>query len=79
MRASEQTARALLVQHRQSTFFENIAMAKRIAAHRHRTRLHVLRDRVRNALRDQKLGVPGAAARLAAHRARRAAYRAANP
>ena len=54
-------------------------MPNNIAAHKHRTRLHVLRDRVKRALRDQKRGLPGAAARLAAHTARRAAYRLAHP
>jgi len=54
-------------------------MSNAIASHKHRTRLHVLRDRVKNALRDQKRGLAGAAERLAAHRANRAAYRAAHP
>lgn len=54
-------------------------MSKCIAAHKHRTRLHVLRDRVKRALRDQKRGVSGAAQRLVAHRAKRAEYRAAHP
>ena len=54
-------------------------MANNIAAHKHRTKLHVLRDRVKRALRDQKRGLPGAAARVAAHSAKRAAYRTANP
>jgi hypothetical protein len=54
-------------------------MANNIAAHKHRTKLHVLRDRVKRALRDQKRGLTGAAERLAAHQANRAAYRAAHP
>lgn len=54
-------------------------MSNAIAAHKHRTRLHVLRDRLKNALRAQKLGVAGAKERVEAHRANRAAYRAANP
>jgi hypothetical protein len=41
--------------------------------------LHVLRDRLKRALRDQKRGLLGAAERVAAHSARRSAYRAANP
>ncbi|GAA0753355.1 hypothetical protein LRH25_30210 [Ideonella azotifigens] len=54
-------------------------MANNIAAHKHRTRLHVLRDRVKAALRDTKRGLAGAKERLAMHQANRAAYRAANP
>lgn len=54
-------------------------MSKNIAAHKHRTRLHVLRDRLKRALRDKKRGLPGATERIAAHRAKRAEYRAANP
>jgi len=54
-------------------------MANNIAAHRHRTRLHVLRDRLKRALRDQKRGLLGAAERVAAHGAKRAEYRQANP
>jgi hypothetical protein len=54
-------------------------MANNIAAHRHRTKLHVLRDRVQRAERDAKRGLAGAAERLVTHRANRAAYRAANP
>ena len=54
-------------------------MANNIAAHRHRTRLHVLRDRVHRAERDVKRGLKGAAERLAGHQAQRAAYRAAHP
>jgi hypothetical protein len=54
-------------------------MAKNIGAHKHRTKLHVLRDRVKRALRDQKRGLPGAAERVAAHTAKRAEYRVANP
>jgi hypothetical protein len=54
-------------------------MSNSIAAHKHRTQLHILRDRVKRALRDEKRGVVGAAERLAAHRAKRSEYRAANP
>jgi hypothetical protein len=54
-------------------------MSNNIAAHKHRTRLHVLRDRLHRALRDEKRGLAGAAERVKAHRAQRAAYRAANP
>jgi hypothetical protein len=54
-------------------------MSNSIAAHKHRTRLHVLRDRVKRALRDVKRGMTGAADRLAAHRANRSEYRAAHP
>lgn len=54
-------------------------MSNAIAAHKHRTRLHVLRDRLKRALRDQKRGLAGAAERVAAHRANRAAYRALHP
>ena len=52
-------------------------MSNSIAAHKHRTKLHILRDRVKRALRDQKRGVPGAAERVLAHTEKRAAYRAA--
>lgn len=54
-------------------------MSNSIAAHKHRTQLHILRDRVKRALRDVKHGVVGAAERLETHRAKRSAYRAANP
>jgi hypothetical protein len=54
-------------------------MSNSIAAHKHRTRLHILRDRVQHALRDAKHGKAGAAERVVTHRAARAAYRAANP
>ena len=54
-------------------------MSNNIAAHRHRTKLHVLRDRLKRALRDQKHGRAGAAERVAAHTAKRSAYRALNP
>jgi hypothetical protein len=54
-------------------------MANNIAAHKHRTRLHVLRDRLKRALRDQKRGLTGAAERVAAHREKRLQYRTANP
>jgi hypothetical protein len=53
-------------------------MANCIAAHKHRTRLHILRDRLRRALRDAKRRLPGALDRVAAHRAKRAEYRAAH-
>jgi hypothetical protein len=39
----------------------------------------VLRDRLKRALRDLKLGVPGAGERVVAHGEKRAKYRAANP
>ena len=54
-------------------------MANNIAAHKHRTRLHVLRDRVKRAKRDLKCRVPGAKERLTAHSAKREQYRTANP
>ena len=54
-------------------------MANSIAAHKHRTKLHVLRDRLKSALRDLKRGLPGAAQRVEIHRANRAQYRAAHP
>jgi len=54
-------------------------MSNSIAAHKHRTKLHVLRDRVKRALRDQKRGLKGAAERVKAHSAKRAEYRAAHP
>lgn len=50
-----------------------------IAAHHHRALLHRLRDRLKRALRDEKRGIAGAAARVTAHRARRQAYRALHP
>lgn len=54
-------------------------MSNAIAAHQHRATLHVLRDRMKRAKRDLKLGRPGAQQRLAAHAAKRAAYRSAHP
>ena len=54
-------------------------MSKSIKAHRHRARLHVLRDRLKNAVRDAKQGLVGAAERVLAHKAKRADYRAAHP
>ncbi|MBK6852649.1 MAG: hypothetical protein IPG93_13675 [Burkholderiales bacterium] len=54
-------------------------MSNAIAAHAHRTKLHVLRDRLHRAIRDVKRGKPGAEARVIAHTARRAEYRAAHP
>ena len=62
-----------------TTQTESLHMSNAIAAHKHRTMLHVLRDRVQRAQRDEKRGMPGAAERVAAHTAKRAAYRAANP
>ncbi len=56
-----------------------VLMSKAIAAHKHRTMLHVLRDRVKRALRDKKRGLVGADERLATHEAKRAAYRTAHP
>jgi hypothetical protein len=53
-------------------------MANAIAAHKHRARLHVLRDRLKRALRDAKRGMVGAAERVAAHRAKRSQYLAAH-
>jgi hypothetical protein len=54
-------------------------MSNNTAAKRHRTKLHVLRDRVQRAKQALKRGLPGAAERVAAHGAIRAAYRKANP
>jgi len=54
-------------------------MSNAIAAHKHRTRLHILRDRLKRALRDEKRGLAGAAERVIAHRSKRAEYRAAHP
>ncbi len=54
-------------------------MSNSIAAHKHRTRLHILRDRVQHALRDAKHGKEGAAERVVKHQEARAAYRAAHP
>jgi hypothetical protein len=54
-------------------------MANATSNSRHRGRLHVLRDRLKRAERDVKRGVPGAKERVAAHGAKRAQYRAANP
>ncbi|MEY4751500.1 MAG: hypothetical protein RIQ60_3714 [Pseudomonadota bacterium] len=50
-----------------------------LAARKHRNKLHVLRDRVKRAQRAEKRGLLGASERLAMHKAKRAAYRAANP
>jgi uncharacterized protein YdhG (YjbR/CyaY superfamily) len=58
---------------------ESASMANNIAAHKHRTRLHVLRDNVQRAERDLKRRIPGAAERLAMHTEKRALYRAAHP
>ena len=54
-------------------------MSNATNASRHRARLHVLRDRLKHAERDVKRGVAGAKERVAAHTAKRAKYRAANP
>jgi hypothetical protein len=54
-------------------------MSNATAATRHRGRLHVLRDRLKRAERDLKRGIAGAKERVAAHSAKRAQYRAANP
>jgi hypothetical protein len=51
-----------------------MSMARR--ARKHRTRLHVLRDRLKRAIRSSKRHLPGAAERVADHTAKRAAYRA---
>jgi hypothetical protein len=53
-------------------------MANAITAHKHRARLHVLRDRLKRALRDAKRGMVGAAERVAAHSAKRSQYLAAH-
>jgi hypothetical protein len=53
-------------------------MSKTTKAHKHRARLHVLRDRLQDAVRDAKRGLVGAAERVTAHRAKRADYRAAH-
>ncbi|MGM9486888.1 hypothetical protein [Ideonella sp. YS5] len=58
---------------------ESHQVSNSIAAHKHRTRLHVLRDRLKRAMRDEKRGLPGAKERVAAHREKRAAYRASHP
>jgi len=54
-------------------------MSNATGASRHRSRLHVLRDRVNRALRDAKRGIAGAQERVVAHSRKRAEYRAANP
>jgi hypothetical protein len=54
-------------------------MSNAIAAHKHRAQLHILRDKVKRALRDAKRSIPGAAERVITHQAARAAYRAAHP
>jgi hypothetical protein len=54
-------------------------MANATSNSRHRARLHVLRDRLKRATRDAKRGVAGAKERVAAHKAKRDQYRAANP
>jgi hypothetical protein len=50
-------------------------MSNNTAAKRHRTKLHVLRDREHRAKQALKRGLSGAAQRVAAHVAARAAYR----
>jgi hypothetical protein len=62
-------------QHCVTTSSRGFAMSKNIAAHKHRTRLHVLRDRVRRAKRDVKRRMAGAKERLAAHSVKREQYR----
>jgi hypothetical protein len=54
-------------------------MSNATNASRHRARLHILRDRLQRAVRDVKRGIVGAKERVAAHTAKRAKYRAANP
>jgi hypothetical protein len=54
-------------------------MANATSNSRHRGRLHVLRDRLKRALRDMKRGIAGAQERVVAHSTKRAQYRAANP
>lgn len=78
MWASAQTAPADLAPDDGSSPSKDV-LANRITAHKHTTRLHVLRDRVKRALRDLKHGRAGAAERVASHKAARAAYRAAHP
>jgi hypothetical protein len=58
---------------------ERHTMSNATGASRHRGRLHVLRDRLKRAVRDAKRGLAGAAERVTAHRAKREQYRAANP
>ena len=58
---------------------ERPTMSNATNASRHRGRLHVLRDRLKHAVRDVKRGVAGAKERVATHTAKRAKYRAANP
>lgn len=54
-------------------------MSNATNASKHRARLHILRDRLKRAERDLKRGIVGAKERVAAHSAKRAKYRAANP
>ncbi|HEY6512487.1 MAG TPA: hypothetical protein VI032_10935 [Burkholderiaceae bacterium] len=49
-------------------------MANATNAHKHRARLHVLRDRLKRAVRDAKRGMVGAAERVVAHKAKRSQY-----
>jgi hypothetical protein len=58
---------------------EGLSMSKSTTASRHRGRLHVLRDRLKRALRDMKRGLLGAQERVVAHSTKRAQYRAAHP
>ena len=58
---------------------ERPTMSNATNASKHRGRLHVLRDRLKHAMRDVKRGVAGAKERVALHTAKRAKYRAANP
>jgi hypothetical protein len=76
--AGEPTASWLCV-HNADPSSSKAFVANRITAHKHTTRLHVLRDRVKRALRDLKHGRAGAAERVATHKAARAAYRTAHP
>ena len=58
---------------------ESRELSNAIAAHKHRTKLHVLRDWLKRALRDEKRGLADSKERVAAHRAKREAYRSAHP
>ena len=77
--AGTQTTCAASRKHASSVHLRKLPLSNAIAAHKHRTMLHVLRDRLKRALRDQKRGMTGATERVTAHRAKREAYRAANP
>lgn len=58
---------------------ERLSMSNATNASRHRAQLHILRDRLKRAVRDVKRGIAGAKERVVAHTAKRAKYRAANP